>query len=349
VKPPKNASSLFKKPTKRQSSTLFLKSPDSCNHRKSCSLFALTLYFILTTLSGAQGSLTRGPYLQKANPSEITIRWRTSSNSDSLVQYGTAAGNLTQSTGDGSSVTDHEVRLTGLAANTTYYYSVGSSSATLASGTDYFFVSAPIDAKPTRIWVIGDAGTANSNAASVRDSYKNYTGARYTDLWLMLGDNAYEDGTDSQYQNAVFNMYPTLLKQSVLWPTIGNHDGHTASSSSQSGPYYDIFSLPTLGESGGISTGTEAYYSVDYGNIHLICLNSWDVDRSSAGPMLTWLQSDLVNNVKDWIIAFWHHPPYSRGSHNSDATGRTTDMRQNALPILEDNGVDLVMSGHTTV
>jgi len=36
-----------------------------------------------------------------------------------------------------------------------------------------------------------------------------------------------------------------------------------------------------------------------------------------------------------WIIAFWHHPPYTKGSHDSDTEGELIDMRQNALPILE--------------
>ena len=116
-------------------------------------------------------------------------------------------------------------------------------------------------AQPTRIWVIGDSGTADANAAAVRDAYLNFTGTRHTDLWLMLGDNAYESGTDAEYQNAVFNMYPTLLRQSVLWPTFGNHDGIASNSASQSGPYYDIFSLPRNGEAGGVASGTEAYYS----------------------------------------------------------------------------------------
>ncbi len=92
-------------------------------------------------------------------------------------------------------------------------------------------------------------------AAAVRNAYLNFTGTRHTDLWLMLGDNAYESGTDLEYQNAVFNMYPTLLRQSVVWPTLGNHDGVTADSATQTGPYYDIFTLPKLRRSRWRSLG----------------------------------------------------------------------------------------------
>jgi hypothetical protein len=111
--------------------------------------------------------------------------------------------------------------------------------------------------------------------------------------------------------------------------------------------FYDIFTLPANGEAGGVASGTEAYYSFEYANIHFICLNSHDISRAPDGAMLTWLQQDLAANTRPWTIAFWHHPPYSKGSHDSDTEGQMVEMRQNALPILENAGVDLVLSGHS--
>ena len=145
---------------------------------------------------------------------------------------------------------------------------------------------------------------------AVRDGYASFARDRYTDLWLMLGDNAYPAGSDSSYQAAVFDTYPALLRQTVLWPTIGNHDLDPA--------YFDIFTLPASGECGGVASGTESYYSFDYADIHFVCLNSYSEDRSTGGPMMTWLREDLQATTKNWIIAFWHHPPYSKGSHDSD-------------------------------
>ncbi len=243
--------------------------------------------------------------------------------------------------------TSHELRITGLTANTKYFYSVGTTTATLASGTGYFVVTAPTTARPTRIWVIGDAGTGTTNQTAVRNAYYTYTGTRHTDLWLMLGDNAYDTGTDAEYQSNMFNVYTTMFRKSVLWATLGNHDGMSASSATQTGPYYSIHTFPKAGEAGGVASGTEAYYSFNYGNIHFVCLNSYDVDRSSTGTMANWLRNDLANNTKDWLIAFFHHPPYSKGSHDSDVDVEMVQMRANILPILEDNGVDLVLSGHS--
>jgi len=63
--------------------------------------------------------------------------------------------------------------------------------------------------------------------------------------------------------------------------------------------------------------------------------------------MLTWLKADLAATKQDWRIAFWHHPPYSKGSHDSDKEPELIQMRQYALPILESYGVDLVLTGHS--
>jgi hypothetical protein len=312
-------------------------------------LCTLTLCLLVSAIAGSAQAqnLTRGPYLQNGSASAVSIRWRTSANSDSVVRYGTTLGSLTQSLSDAAQVTEHELRVSGLSPNTTYFYSVGSSGTTLASGTGTFFVTAPTGAKPTRIWVLGDPGTGNSSQAAVRDAYYNFTASRHTDLWLMLGDNAYADGTDAQYQSTLFDVYSSMLRKSVLWPTLGNHDGHSASSASQTGPYYQVFSMPRSGESGGVASGTEAYYSFDYGNVHFVCLNSYDVSRATSGAMLTWLNNDLNANDKDWLFAFFHHPPYTKGSHNSDTEVELIEMRQNALPILESHGVDLVLAGHS--
>src|SRR6185295_17874833 len=123
------------------------------------------------------------------------------------------------------------------------------------------------------------------NARAVYDAYLAFTGARETDLWLMLGDNAYGAGFDHEYQNAVFDMFPALLRRTVLWSTIGNHE--TYGGSLADFPYLHIFTLPKEGQAGGVPSGTERYYSFDYGNIHFVCLDAMTSLRSSDGPMAT--------------------------------------------------------------
>ncbi len=332
---------------------------------------AFAALFIGTSSFGqpaAAATVERGPYLQVATPTGIMMRWRTEGAdpaTTSVVNYGTTLGALSSSanaaprqaivlgTGDvDRTVTEHEVALTGLAPNTRYYYDIGDESGVNAGGdATYSFVTPPIvgTAQATRIWAIGDAGTAKSDAMAVRDAYKAKVAAesRPTDLWLMLGDNAYYDGTDYQYEAAVFDMYPEILRQAPIWPTRGNHDKSVTLGSGANAPYYDIFTLPAAGEAGGLSSGTEAYYAFDHANIHFIVLDSFGSSNAPGSAMLSWLENDLMSTDQDWVIAYWHHPPYTKGSHNSDIESRLIQMRENALPILEKYGVDLVLGGHS--
>ncbi len=294
-------------------------------------------------------AVTRGPYLQNATSTSMVIRWRTDLATSSTVWFGTEAASPGSTVGTETLTTEHEVAVSGLLPDTRYYYAIGSAMGAIASGPEYSFTTPPVPGskQPFRVWVLGDSGTANADAAAVRNAYNNFNNSQYTDMWLMLGDNAYNNGTDSEFQAAVFNMYPAILRQSPLWSTLGNHEYYT----SQGAPYFDIHTFPTQGEAGGVASGTERYYSFDYGNVHFICLDSISSDRSKTGPMATWLKADLESTVQDWIIAFWHHPPYTKGSHDSDnSTNKDLElvqMRENFLPLLEAGGVDLVLGGHS--
>lgn len=303
--------------------------------------------------------MDRGPYLQLATENSIIIKWRTTIATDSKVMFGTSLGSLTQQALDYDFRTDHEVQITGLNPSTVYYYTIGTNSVTLVNeSANVYFKTSPVagTVAPYRFWVIGDAGMGNNNQRSVRDGFAGFNNNQHIDGWIMLGDNAYgngvNDGNQNCYQTGVFqNMYENTLRNTVLWPAPGNHDYNNHIPFSAPPAYYDIFTLPSNAEAGGLASGTEKYYSYNYGNIHFIVLDSYDESRAPAGPMAQWLQNDLANNTLMWTVAYWHHPPYTKGSHDSDSPnfmdGELVDMRQNLLPVIEAGGVDLVLNGHS--
>jgi len=301
--------------------------------------------------------VSRGPYVQKTTTGSTLIRWRTDSATTSRVLYGATWGDLENSGAveeDVVATVEHEIEISGLAVGTRYYYAIGTLTEILAGDdADHYFETHPEPGLPknTRVWILGDSGYPGTGQRAVRDSYYAFTGDRHTDLWLHVGDVSQSTGTDAQYQEEFFDVYQRVLRTTSFWPTIGNHDRVNSNSNALTGPYYENFSLPDSGEAGGLSSGTEAYFSFDYANIHLVSLNSEDVDRTFGGDMLTWLALDLAATDKDWIIVYFHHSPYSEGHHNSDdpldSGGRSWDMRGNALPILDDYGVDLVFTGHS--
>lgn len=182
---------------------------------------------------------------------------------------------------------------------------------------------------------------------NVRDAFYRALGTNDLDLILLLGDNAYDAGLDHEYQRGFFDAYPTQLRKTPVWATIGNHETAQSTNPASTISYYQIFSTPTNGQAGGLGSGTPDYYSFDYANIHFVCLDSMTSSRSSTGPMAQWLTNDLASTTQAWVIAYWHHPPYTKGSHNSDTESELIQMRQNLLPHLENYGVDLVLTGHS--
>jgi len=295
-------------------------------------------------------TLSRGPYLQISTTNSIYINWRTNTSTDSKVWYGTTLGTYPNAVTSSTSSTEHSIQLTGLSTNTKYYYKVGTTAQSLqGDSSNYFYTNPAVGSTGTvRIWAIGDFGVGSSQQNTVKDAYKNFRGSNYTNVWLTTGDNAYDDGTDAEFTSNVFNYYKEAFKKWVFWPTPGNHDLHSASASAQTGPYFDIFTLPKTAQAGGVASSTEAYYSYNYANIHFVSLQSYNSSfRSATGAMATWLTNDLNANTQRWTVVYFHHPPYTKGSHDSDADIEELEMRTNIIPILESHDVDLVLGGHS--
>ena len=312
-----------------------------------------------------QGSLLTGyraPYIQMVTSDSVVIRWLTEDSQLGVVRYGQNREHMPSIMIEGSSTKNHMVRLTNLKPGTRYYYQTGR-----VSGYDntniekQWFYTHPETVTATRIWVIGDSGQPGETVNQVRDSALSWMQDNpidpgqepsgetsntnpLVDIWISLGDLAYTSGTNAQFQAGLFDTFGDQLANTALWPVYGNHDDRRWT-------YFRVFDLPKNGEAGGVASKTENYYSIDYSNVHFVMLDSQASDRSKTGKMASWLERDLAENDKPWTVVAFHHPPYTKGSHDSDETydsrGRMQDMRGNILPILEQAGVDLVLSGHS--
>lgn len=294
----------------------------------------------------------RAPYLQMLASDAVTIRWQSDTAYIAEVKYGLQPDQLNHVARAKLADTEHEIRLTGLQPQQRYYYSLGDAEKVSYAGADYWFVTAPEakDRNPVRFWVLGDPGYAGGIQQQVRESALSWMkqhsrGQRpLLDFVLTTGDNAYTSGTNLQFQKEFFEPYKSLWRNFTIWPIYGNHDARRW-------VFFDIFSFPTNGESGGVASGTEHYYSFDYGQLHVVVLDSEASEMHSKGAMLNWLAKDLAANKQPWLVSVFHHPPYTKGSHNSDSRrdsrGRLFAVRENILPLLEQAGVDLVLSGHS--
>lgn len=355
---------------------------------KKIYLYPLLPFLILTAsfLSPVQAqNILRGPYLQSQGPHSIIVRWRTDSLTDSRVYYGNTLGAMTLHADSTTPTTEHRVLVSGLTPLTEYYYSVGSSSQVLRGNDSLLYFKTAPDSNshvPVRFWVIGDFGHGNQGEADVREAYLRYTEkTKPADMQIWLGDNAYSDGTDAEFQNKVFDTiygYGKLFTHLPFASTSGNHDYNSIcpwqdsnglpvlcnqDPNTQTGPYLNLIDPPTQGELGGVPSNLKLFYSMDYGDIHFIVLNSelgsynaaynWtgvlNTSQSFTSPMLDWLKADLAATTKKWKIAIWHQCPYSGQDNFTEENSVQifcTATRHHFNPILEQYGVDLVMNGH---
>ncbi len=313
----------------------------------------------------AEQIISRGPLLQMLNQTSVTIKWNTAGNATSRVKYGTSENSLTSVIADNKQTTKHELSITGLKPDTRYYYAIGSTTSIIKGSYRNSFTTAPpaTTKRKIRIAVFGDAGTGNNVQKAVRDGYMHLSKGSRPDLALLLGDNAYSGGTDAQYQANCFNIYDNnVFDNHPVFPVPGNHEydndpaGVAGLRGTHAISYYDNFILPTKAECGGTVSGTEHYYSFDYGNIHFIMLDSYGYDDNkllydSTGKQALWLKADLAATagLHKWTIVCLHHPPYTHGTHNSDTEKDLIAIRQQITPILERFGVDVVLAGHSHV
>jgi hypothetical protein len=118
-----------------------------------------------STLSGI-GADEEPPLISNVMSSAITqttatITWDTDEAADSRVKYGTTSGGPYDEAYDGADVTSHSMALTGLSANTTYYYVVNSTdpSGNIAESDEYSFKTLEAGALPR--WDINQDGVVD--------------------------------------------------------------------------------------------------------------------------------------------------------------------------------------------
>jgi acid phosphatase type 7 len=144
---------------------------------------------------------------------------------------------------------------------------------------------------------------------------------------LTLGDNQYPTGSLADYL-AFYD--PTWGRfKSKTRPVPGNHEYQTPGAAG----YFDYFG--SLARPEGTS-----YYSFDLGGWHLVALDS-NIARDPGSAQDQWLRADLAATDKQCILAFWHHPRFSSGTHHGGNT--SVGPFWNALYAA---GADVVLNGH---
>jgi len=154
---------------------------------------------------------------------------------------------------------------------------------------------------------------------------------RQSGWFFTAGDNAYADGSASDYRRCYAPTWGRFLDRTIL-AVVGNHDWETAGAAG----YLDYFGARAA------PAGT-TWYSMDLGTWHVVVLDSAcdHVGGCDAGsPQGRWLAADLRASPARCTLAIWHRPRFSSGEH-----GDAADVGP-FWQLLHEDGAELVINGH---
>jgi 3',5'-cyclic AMP phosphodiesterase CpdA len=151
---------------------------------------------------------------------------------------------------------------------------------------------------------------------------------------FTLGDNVYPNGTATEFADCYGPSWGRTAIKSRTKPVPGNHDYNTANAAG----YYAYF---------GSAAGDPAkgYYAYDLGAWRIYVLNTNDgncavVGCAAGSAQEAWLKADLAANPKQCVLAMWHHPRFSSGTHGNNTVSQAL---WNALYAAH---AEIILNGH---
>jgi Icc-related predicted phosphoesterase len=301
-------------------------------------LFTLT-FLLVTATSQAQDQRPRfviAPYVQFATQTSIKVLWETNFKGSSLVEFGEAQLNsgkaiLNRNTASSEYSFMHELELSGLKAETNYFYRVAS----VSEGGDTLysavipFQTAVKDSSAYAFTIFGDSQSNPVTWGKITQLAR----AERPNFSLHVGDLVGFGYLKHEWVNDFFAPSHHFMKQTPMYTILGNHEHDAAY-------YYQYFANPA----------PEYYYSFRYGNAEFFMLDTNHYQDSST-EMYSWLEHALAKSTATWKFVAHHHPPYSSdmddfGDTNKEASEFGDLETRELIPLYEKYGVDMVFFGH---
>ncbi len=307
-----------------------------------------------------QVSLTPG-----ADESQLNFAWYSQTQDGQaatpVVHFGTDRNNLTAFTGTtmpvdtsltgGVAYDSNHVTVTGLQANTTYYYTVeknGVETEVQEYRTGSFdsvkmlYVGDPqIGASKGQPQngeaLVADAGAANTAARNDAFGWNRtleIATQQNPDVNFIIsaGDQVNKTGQAKEEEYAGY-LSPDVLASLPVATTIGNHDSLNAD-------YTYHFNNPNATSYGETEAGGDYYYS--YGDGLFIVLNTNNYNVAEHEQAI----AEAVASDPDaaWRVVTIHQDIYGTGLDHSDTDGMI--LRTQLTPIFDEYDIDVVLQGH---
>ncbi|MDC0230856.1 metallophosphoesterase [Aureispira] len=285
--------------------------------------------------------VNRYPNIQRPSQTSATIAWRRANPSTGTLYLGLSSGVWFDSVSTTGLEQKHFFDLTGLDANTEYFYQVISIAPadTFISSIESFFTAPLATSDKISFLAYGDCGYNNSTQNQV----KSWMEMQTVDFALVTGD--IDQGIGDAYDNVFFGVYKNMLKQDCHFTCIGNHDTYADNAATYLDAFYLFSNNPA---------NSERYYSYEWGDAKFICLDA-NIDYTSGSAQFNWMVDEFKCHDKKWLFVFFHQPPWTNAwsldyylpfspyfLYEGDE-----DMRTDLVPEFEKYKVDFVINGHS--
>lgn len=280
-------------------------------------------------------ALTKLPMPQSYRGGELRVQWETDSNPGGTVHrldWGVAsvAENSVTSLQTIAVAADrfvHRAVATGLTAETSYVYRVRSGAT--ASAT-FAYRTAPLADTPFRmVWIADNQDQASTPFLSVLQQILPFV----PDVIGHAGDTVQNGNVLLEWQTQWFDPLAAAANLGQRVPILvsrGNHDGL----------FPEAFAYHWL-------PGSGHYDAETIGRVRVIRIDSNFVSTEQNA----WLAAELASPASqsaDFRIVFFHHPPYTNlWSPGGTSYNGHPYERANWVPLFEQHGVDIVVSGHS--
>ncbi|MBS7250319.1 MAG: metallophosphoesterase family protein [Candidatus Freyarchaeota archaeon] len=218
----------------------------------------------------------------------------------------------------------HQVELTNLSPDTTYYFICGGPG---NYGEERAFRTAPDSASSFTFVCGGDSRTNEANRVLVSKAMRHANPVFVLHSGDMVEDGRIQEQWDSWFADVNDNWIGDNGLTIPIIPCLGNHEHNSTN-------YYEQFALP----------GNEQWYYMDWGpNLRIIVLNGYASQTEISTEQVNWLNNTLTNTPVDkWKIVMFHQNVYYSGGH-----GNATNLIEYWVPLFDQYHVDIVFQGHT--
>jgi hypothetical protein len=277
----------------------------------------------------ARPRMVKGPYLQAVSPTSITVMWQLEPARPARIVVEGPGGPREQAV---TAARLAEASIEGLRPSSRYRYRVIADDASWEGQ----FATAPRNGEdaPLAYAVIGDTRYGTEPHRKIVERIAREAPA----FVLGTGDIVDEGSRQDQWQQ-FFDVEGPLLRDTVYFPAIGNHDRQGRGRTTDA--YRSYFSPP------GGGGDPERYYAFTHATSRFLVLDS-NVYSFALTDQTAWIERELIAARQDagvrHIFVVMHHPPFSISLH-----GGAKELRERWTPLFERYGVSAVFSGHDHV